>query len=131
MSLRSKLGTLTSLAAFAAGCAVLYGITPEKTWWMPPCLFNKLTGLYCPGCGTARGLHKLLHGDMLGALRMNCLMVLSIPLVIYLAVGVRRRPNAKHGSPPAWVGWTVAVVVAAFWIARNIPHYPFTLLAPH
>ena len=27
-----------------------------------PCLFYALTDLYCPGCGTLRGLHELLHG---------------------------------------------------------------------
>lgn len=126
------MATLAALAALVAGGVVLYSITPEKTWWMPPCLFNTLTGLYCPGCGTARGLHKLLHGDVLGALRMNPLVILSIPLLIYLIASARRRgPNSKSASPPAWLGWTVAITIAVFWIARNIPAYPFTLLAPH
>ena len=26
-----------------------------------PCVFHKLTGLYCPGCGAGRALSALLH----------------------------------------------------------------------
>ena len=95
-------------------------------------MFNRLTGLYCPGCGTARGFHKLLHGDLLGAWRMNPLTVLLIPLIVYLmAASVRRGPDGKSGSPPSWIGWVVIVTIVVFWIARNIPVYPFNLLAPH
>jgi hypothetical protein len=126
---------LTIPAAFIIGGVMLYSITPETAWWMPPCLFHKLTGLYCPGCGTARGLHKLLHGDILGALRLNALTVAAVPLLAYLLAnvvwcglaGAKSRPR----SLPSWAAWVIAGSIGAFWVARNIPVYPFTLLAPH
>lgn len=124
---RISIGLLA--AAFLAGVVVLYRITPEKTWWMPPCVFHKFTGLHCPGCGTARGLHKLLHGDLLGALRMNALMVALIPVMAYLLLTATR---PEKGKPlPKWLPWTILAATAVFWVARNIPAYPFTLLAPH
>ena len=33
-----------------------------------PCIFHKLTGLYCPGCGGTRAVAFLLHGDFLHSL---------------------------------------------------------------
>lgn len=95
-------------------------------------MFHRLTGLYCPGCGTGRGFHKLLHGDLAGAWRMNPLMVLMIPLSVYLiATCYRKKPDGTTCSPPNWVGYAVIVAIVMFWILRNIPVYPFTLLAPH
>lgn len=123
-------------AALVAGAAVLFHVVPENAQWLPPCLFHKLTGLNCPGCGTTRALHALLHGDVAGALRLNVMIVVTVPLLVYSVVrtvrgaliGTRPRPA---GPLPAWLPWTIAGVIVVFWIARNIPAYPFTLLAPH
>jgi hypothetical protein len=30
----------------------------------------------------------------------------------------------------AWVGWTVLIATLAFWGLRNVPLWPFSLLAP-
>lgn len=43
-----------------------------------PCLFHKLTGLYCPGCGGTRAVIALLKGKFL-------LSFLYHPLVLYTA----------------------------------------------
>lgn len=32
---------------------------------LPDCVFNKITGLYCPGCGGTRAVRALLHGHFL------------------------------------------------------------------
>src|SRR5690554_8210264 len=45
------------------------------------------TGFYCPGCGSQRAIHLLLHGDIIGAFRFNPLMVLTIPIMVY-GVGI-------------------------------------------
>lgn len=135
MGWKSRLWILPVAASLIAGGAVLYAVTPEKAWWMPPCPFHRLTGLYCPGCGTGRGLHKLLHGDVLGAWRMNPIMLLLIPVLAYLIITARAgRQSAAGAKPrplPKWLPWLIVAVLGAFWVARNIPAYPFTLLAPH
>lgn len=133
MGLKSRLWIIPAAASLIAAGVAMYAVAPEKAIWMPPCMFHLLTGLHCPGCGTGRGLHKLLHGDLVGAWRMNPLMVLAVPLLAYLIIGGHRRARRGAGAKPlpTWVPWLIMGVIAAFWIARNIPAYPFTLLAPH
>ena len=42
-----------------------------------PCLFNKITNLYCPGCGITRAIFALLNLDINLAVRNNILIILT------------------------------------------------------
>ena len=46
-----------------------------------PCPTNALTKIHCPGCGTLRAMHALLHGDVKEALSQNILAVIFIPIL--------------------------------------------------
>ena len=46
---------------------------------LPPCLFHKWTGYYCPGCGGTRAVKALLRGDIIDSFCYH-------PVVIYGAV---------------------------------------------
>ncbi|NEO96316.1 MAG: DUF2752 domain-containing protein, partial [Moorea sp. SIO3G5] len=100
----------------------------------PPSPFRTLTGLYCPGCGTLRGLHQLLHGNLWAAFGLNPLMVLSLPYLIYsyicysLPVFTGRKVSQIF-IKPAWIWWMLKIILA-YWILRNIPFAPFSWLAP-
>ena len=82
-------GKILRISAFliVVFCALVYYYThnPAVSPY-PPCPFYYITGLYCPGCGSSRALHQLLHGNLLMALDLNPLMVLSIPFVLYLLI---------------------------------------------
>ncbi len=107
-----------------AGAGVLWLIETGRFGWLPRCVFHEVTGLHCPGCGTTRALHALLHGQVGAALGLNLLTVLLLPLLGWWAFG-RREILWKP-----WLGWTLLGVVVAFGVMRNVPQYPFTLLAP-
>src|SRR6266550_1487519 len=68
-------------AVLVACVAVLYFFNPAEHGFYPSCLFYKTTGLLCPGCGTLRAVHQLLHGHIAAAFRLNALFVLSIPVL--------------------------------------------------
>jgi hypothetical protein len=108
----------------AAVSAALFAFDPGRLRILPVCPFHQVTGLWCPGCGTTRALHQLLHGNLTTAFRLNPLAILILPLVGYLVV----RDDAT-GVKPAWI-WVLLGTVVAFGVFRNIPVYPFTLLAP-
>jgi len=122
-------------AALAAGVAtwVLWRFDPNLPGNLfPPCVFLTLTGWYCAGCGITRALHALVHGDVLTALRMNVLamgLLVMLPFVAAWHAGwkpSRLQPVARLFSSPWWWG----SLMFGFWIARNLPWFPFTALAP-
>ncbi|MBP5531121.1 MAG: DUF2752 domain-containing protein [Lentisphaeria bacterium] len=86
-------------------------------------MFHKFTGLYCPGCGNTRALSALLHGRIGESLRNNLLL---IPTLAVLTVAAARPGIGLN----RFFAWGFAAVVILFFILRNIPVYPFTLLAP-
>lgn len=118
---------LVSAAVLLLGAALLCFLSfndPESFHWYPPCLFHEATGLYCFGCGNTRALYLLTHGDVVGSLRKN---VLLLPGCIFLLVSIWK---------PRWVNspavmWSAAVVIIGFTVLRNLPWMPFSLLAPH
>lgn len=52
----------------------------------PPCLFHRLTGLNCPGCGMQRFVHALSNGHPLEAIRYNAFLPLLIVYVMLFAL---------------------------------------------
>ena len=104
---------------------VLYFFEPTHYGFYPQCLLHKWTGLSCPGCGGLRATHQLLHGHLAEAFRFNPLLILLLPLFAW--TGLRhllRYYGGKVFPSPfenAVVGWTLAVIVILFGIARNLP----------
>jgi hypothetical protein len=120
-----------------AGCIVvafLYLYSPEATGWYPRCPFHCLTGLSCPGCGSLRALHAVLHGRLVKAFCCNPLLMACLPIIgAWLAVrvfGALALNRALEVRFPPSVSFGMAVGVVVFFIARNAPVYPFTLLSP-
>lgn len=126
---RASLGPVgVGLGTVAAG-ALLGTVSPHLPGFYPVCPSYALTGLYCPGCGSLRAVHDLVHLDLAGAWSMNPLAVLALPLVVgswfaWLHRAAAGRPR-RWISPP-WVPNALLVVVVVFWVARNIP-----VLAPY
>lgn len=117
------------------GVAVLfYFLDPIKHTIFPKCLFHSLTGGYCPGCGSQRALHSLLHLNLAGVVGYNFLFLPAALFILYhymhplLNKAFRwKLPNLFYKKQTPWI---VLIVVILFWIARNLPWYPFNVLAP-
>ncbi len=116
------------------GVAVLFLFDPSEAGFFLRCPLHLFTGLHCPGCGAQRALHLLLHGDVIGALRQNALTVVSLPFLAYAGLHERAAAFTGRARPTfrlrtRWI-WMLAGVVVLFFILRNVPIAPFTLLTP-
>ena len=124
-----------ALALAATPCAVLLLVrNPEDSGLFPPCPFLALTGYHCPGCGTLRALHQLLNGQLLAAIDFNPLTVFFLPFLAYAfctaIIGeIRGSKLPTVFIPAGWI-WTLLVAVIAFGVLRNLPVFPFSILAP-
>ena len=134
---RRKILRVTLVSAGVSALALLYFFVDARyNSFLPRCLFYMFTGLYCPGCGSQRAISSLLHGDVWQAINYNLLLVFSLPIVLY-AAGIRimnvfgPRQYRQRLFYKSWFTRLILVLVIVFGIARNIPFYPFNLLAPH
>ena len=112
-----------------AGAAYLFFFEPGKSGFFPGCPFRFLTGFTCPGCGTTRALHQILHGDFYAAFTLNPLLLLAIPLLLFAllryTVIVMRGGVPRGNSLPAPYIYAIFFVILSFWFFRNTPFYPF------
>ena len=129
-----RLQALLVALSVPAVATVLYFCDPAGAPVWAQCPFHLISGLHCPGCGSIRALHALVHGEVAAALGFNALAMTALPFLAWpwlsnvsLALRGRRLPEPVL---PRWVGWGVLAVVLAFWVLRNIPAWPLTLLAP-
>ncbi|MDR7855475.1 DUF2752 domain-containing protein [Tissierella sp.] len=62
-----------------------------------PCIFNEITGLYCPGCGMTRAVNSILRFDFYQALRYNALIFMIPPMFVayYLLEGSKYKKLSK------------------------------------
>lgn len=127
-------GLILAIAFAGAAVILLRVFDPATSGIFPPCPVHYLTGWYCPGCGSLRALHQLLHGNLRAAWAMNPLTILLLP---YLAYGLASRGLAQirgEGLPRVFVPangiLALCGVIVLFGIARNLPIHPFDWLAP-
>jgi hypothetical protein len=112
-----------------AGAVYLFVFEPGKSGFFPACPFRLLTGFTCPGCGTARALHQILHGHFDTAFTLNPLLILAIPFLLFAfmrySVIVMRGGVPRRNALPAPYIYAIFFIILSFWIFRNTPFYPF------
>ena len=133
---RRLVGPLTVAAAVLGATAYLAVVDPNESGHYPLCPTKALTGLDCPGCGGLRAVHSLTHGDLVGALDHNALVVLVVlPAAILLWVrwlvrawrgeADREGTGTTQGARPSLLSsprviYPLVTLVALFTVARNV-----------
>jgi len=112
-----------------AGAAYLFFFEPGKSGFFPGCPFRFITGFTCPGCGTTRALHQILHGHIYTAFTLNPLLLIALPFLLIAllrySVIVMRGGIPRGNALPAPYIYAIFFVILSFWIFRNTPLYPF------
>lgn len=107
--------------AIAAICGIAFVIylafnDPAKSP-APRCWFNALTGLQCPGCGSQRAVHAILHGHIAEAWHYNAALFFALPMCAVYALSPRRMRGILY-SPVTMAA--IAVAGIAWFVGRNI-----------
>ena len=106
-----------------------YYIVTQLTPLRIPCLFQKITGLACPGCGISHFCIRLLHLDLLGAAKENLAITLLSPLwLAAFLVRVLWNPKwfAKGSKGENLLLWGSVAVLLLFGVVRNLPLWNFS-----
>lgn len=132
--------SLTERVLAGIGAGVIVGgslavgyFNPVNAGFFPQCPFHALTGMNCPGCGLTRGFHALFQGDILGALHFNAMLpiyafVIGYAMISFFLIATRGRGLSWKIFPPSAL-YAFLVITLIFSVGRNLPFYPFNLLA--
>lgn len=117
------LATLTvAVLSMAAVGVLMFTVDPVQAAWFPQCPSRMVTGYLCPGCGSSRGLHALVHGHIAEAWHYNAALFFALPLLAALLAGKLAGPQSRlrrivqHPAVPI----TVVAATVIWTVARNI-----------
>lgn len=101
---------------------MLYAVFIKITGISIPCLFRKITGLKCPGCGITTFFINMFRGDIKTAISANPSLVLVLPLLgaVLVSVYVKNSWDIKK----RWTLWCLYLslfFLLSFGILRNLP----------
>ena len=107
---------------FAILATVYFFVDPMEVRWMPKCLWKMATGTDCPGCGSQRMAHALVHGDLYAAWHANAYALCMLPLIVFLLwleFFRERYPRLYIKLHSPLVVWTLGASVLGWWVLRN------------
>ena len=129
---------IVTVAAIVAVTAlvILFLYNPLTAGFYPRCPSKLLTGYDCPGCGSLRGMHSMLHGDFAAAWSYNPAIFVALMVLMAIGIaGIHRRPLIAKRSP-RWLNRlssrtarivdhpafpiTILLAIVAWTILRNI-----------
>lgn len=113
---------IAAVALLSIG-AVYYALDPSTTSAFPRCTFLQLTGYKCPGCGSQRAIHALLHGDVAAAFKYNAILFIFVPwivLCLYTEVQRKRNPRLYARMHAPVLLWALLIILLLWWLLRNI-----------
>ena len=86
-----------------------------------PCLFRKLTGFYCPGCGITRMFLSILQLDFYQAFRYNPLVFILCLFFLLMKI-LRFQFSVKVRE---YASYFLLFVVVLYGILRNIEMFSY------
>lgn len=119
--------TMPTMGVGVVICALC--VPEEAALWLgklsPGCLFHRITGLSCPGCGGTRAMQALLRGDWATAWGLNMFLWVSLLLLAeeYVRLALRQWWKRDTISRAGWYGAMLrlyAIAVVLWFILRNV-----------
>ncbi|MDR1719139.1 MAG: DUF2752 domain-containing protein [Dysgonamonadaceae bacterium] len=114
------------LVGALAVLAVIYiRFDPAASCFFPKCPFKLLTGFDCPGCGSQRAIHHLLHLRIAEAFRANALLVAALPYILsamyfdFFHPKGQTMQKIRHLLYGRIAIWALLFLTIGFWVGRN------------
>lgn len=130
MRLKKIIGGTAVVTILVALAVLYYRTDPGEGLFFPKCPFRLATGYDCPGCGSQRAVHRLLHGDLAGAWHANPLLLVLLPYVLagigfeYFG-GKRRFPRLHRALYGRYMALGLLAVLVLYTVLRNLPGNAF------
>lgn len=103
--------------------AAYFIFDPGGSIYAPKCSFHLITGLDCPGCGSQRMIHALLHGHLAEAWHYNAYLLCMLPLIALMlfAAAMRTKMPRLYGALNSFPMIIAIAISMILWgVIRNI-----------
>ena len=121
-----------AVIAIPVALTILTVVLYPSIFWLaerfPPCIFYKLTGLLCPGCGNTHSVLALLQGNLLGSIQANMVPVLGVIFAVlgYFELLLRVFGKKIKLVPRSKKFYLILGILAAlYFVLRNLPFFWF------
>lgn len=101
---------------------LLYLVWLKLTGIAVPCVFYRVTGLKCPGCGITRMLIALSGFRIKEAFLSNPFLLVTLPLLLFIILYIRAKEKRGEALPKwcRWLIWIYLFSLIIFGIVRNL-----------
>lgn len=108
--------------AAVIGIGALYTVLIYTTGFGIPCLFNQITGLQCPGCGTSRMALAVMRLDFAEGFMYNPVAFVTVPVWILISIGcyLGRPASLRQGKVLLGIFYVNVAAYVVFGIVRNL-----------
>ena len=106
--------------------SLYYFFNPTVSNFFPKCPFHTITGLYCPGCGSQRAIHDMMHLNIFEAINHNALMFFTFTFGIGLYLYSKKKFSDLIYHPKSPL--IIFGIIFLFGVLRNLDEFHF--LAP-
>lgn len=124
MNRQDRIKKIVKLMALMLCIGVIYTIIILNTNFGIPCMFKKITGFSCPGCGITGVFLYLFRLDFKSAFMENPMIICISPLLLYVCIRmVIRYINENKTKPTDFENkliWFMLIVAILFGIIRNL-----------
>ncbi|BED92844.1 MAG: DUF2752 domain-containing protein [Candidatus Paraimprobicoccus trichonymphae] len=103
---------------------LIYCLVIKKTNFRIPCIFRKITGLKCPGCGITDFFLYLFNLDAVSAFKCNIAMIIIFPVLVYILIIQNIKYITKNDSKFEFKyvksGYILVFLLIIYTFIRNI-----------
>lgn len=108
--------------AVVIGIGALYTVLIYTTGFGIPCLFNQITGLQCPGCGTSRMALAVMRFDFADGFMYNPVAFVTVPVWVLISIGcyIGHPASLRQGKVLLRIFYVNVAAYIVFGIVRNL-----------
>lgn len=127
--MKTRILKLTGICTSVLLLGFLYLLLFKHTGLALDCVFQRITGFYCPGCGISRMLLALSELDFYRAFRYNPGVAVISPLLMFYIITrtvyyVRGLPyTVSKRESRLWI--LLMILIMLYGIIRNLPGFEF------
>ncbi|MDE5643629.1 MAG: DUF2752 domain-containing protein [Muribaculaceae bacterium] len=123
MEHRKQRLVIAAICLAAVAAVLYYGLHDPAAGRSPRCVLRLITGYDCPGCGSQRALHALLHGRLGEAWHYNPALFVLLPLAAAYGaheLSVCRNPRLERILYNRIVLGALCAGILLWWVLRNL-----------